>query len=117
MSASDPVTGIAGVIEEGIKDIAAPLIADASAQKYETRFKQRLSDLNAAFLENDPSKRADSLAFVFNELCLAAGVPAQGGMGEVISVPVDYLRSLGTIAAQQERSSAYLAALTAKATK
>ena len=114
---TSPLAGITSAttaVSNTVNNILAPLIEDAVSQKYEKAFRLRLQSINDALAQGDNDRRANDLANLVNGLCIAAGYPATGGVGEDISIPVSYLNSLLVIAAAQERSTAYLAALAKK---
>lgn len=104
--ALDPVTEIANAVGTAL-GIGKTLIDDAVEQKYDSEFKERLSNWNNIVADNDPNKRADAMQSYSVRVTSDAGSPAEG-VGPIVGTPLDTLTSLFAIAAAKIKQDAIL---------
>jgi len=109
------ISPIAGVIQ-GAENLLNPLISDAINQKYEKDKQNRLERLETVLNLPDSVSRAFDLDAYFLQLCTDAGTPT-GDLGTCISVPLEVLRSLGTIAINKIYQEHTLASFEQKSTR
>lgn len=114
MAASDPVTAVANALV-GIAGAVTPFINDALAQKYDTQYRQRLSEWSSIVAQADSSVRADSIRAYLDKLFADADTSG-GGLGDDISLPLSDFNALINIAAGKIRDDQRLAAIQFKQT-
>lgn len=112
---SSLIAPIASVISEA-ESIASPLVSDAVNQKYETAKKDRIIELQQILNLPDSLSRADRLQSYFVLLCNDCGTPARG-LGDNISIPLDFIEALGAIAVNKLYEDQELAAANSKLTR
>lgn len=108
----DPSELIGGL--GAIAKLFIPSIENSIQQKFETEFKDRLSDYQNIISMDASSDRDNALGAFINRLCIDAGSPAGFVQGESIEVPLAHFQSLVAIAAGKIRDDELLARISFK---
>lgn len=96
--------------------LAQPIVDDASAQKYETAFTNRISAIQNVLASPDSDSRANDLSSLTIRLLNDAGYPTSPGLSSNIQIPLSHFIALYTGVAGKIKDDAYLAKYLAKAT-
>lgn len=92
MPASDPVTAVANAVTESLIAIQ-PFLEEGLAQKYNREHTQRIEEWVQIVSKPIDGNAANHINTFVSRLLTSAGAPA-GGVGTLISVPLDSLTSL-----------------------
>lgn len=104
----NPITSVADAVA-AVAKLFTPKEIENVSQDYETDAQNRLDQLASIESQPDSISRADQYNTFFKQLCLDAKRPIGELSGKLISLPVEYVHSLGEIAIDDIRAGQYIA--------